>query len=118
MHRANFVSRKGVAAPTTSDTKEPAMARSLFTPADGATITPVVTLFIEALDGLTFASLEELDSYNRMDDDADDYDADAAYERHLETNEQYRWEHEQDEARAAAFGFAFDAWQDRVWSAA
>lgn len=81
------------------------MRRSLFTPADGTTITPVETLFIEELDGLTFASLEELADYRWAQyDDEDDYDPDAAYERHLETNDQYRWECDEDERRAAFFG--------------
>jgi len=33
-----------------------------------------------------------------------EYDAETAYERHLETNDQYRWEVDEDERRAAAFG--------------
>lgn len=66
-------------------------------------------LFITELDGPTFASAEELDDYRwrNASDDRSDYDAEMAYERHLETNDQYRWEHEQDELRAAAFGYGF-----------
>lgn len=96
------------------------MRPSLFTPADGTTITPAATLFIEELDGLTFATLDDLADYHAMRDEAyaqAEYDAEMAYERHLETNDQYRWEHEQDELRAASFGAAFDAWQDRLWGA-
>lgn len=32
-----------------------------------------------------------------------EYDAEMAYERHLETNDQYRWEVEEDERRAMAW---------------
>lgn len=32
-----------------------------------------------------------------------EYEIEMAYERHLETNDQYRWEVEQDELRAAAW---------------
>lgn len=81
--------------------------RSLFTPADGATVAPLATLFIEELDGLTFASLEDLLDYHASRDEAyakAEQDAEMAYERHLETNDRYRWEHEQDELRAAFFG--------------
>jgi hypothetical protein len=86
--------------------------RSLFTPADGTTIAPVTTLFTEELDGLTFGSLEELANYHfdhQAESEADDFDPDMAYERHLETNDQYRWEHEQDELRAAFFGGGYYA---------
>jgi len=39
-----------------------------------------------------------------MRDAQAEYDAEMAYERHLETNDQYRWEVEEDERRAMAWG--------------
>lgn len=96
------------------------MTLSLFTPADGTTIPALPSLFIPELDGDTFASLEALNDRHwdrQAESEADEFDPDAAYERHLETNDQYRWEVEEDERRAAALSTAFDAWQDRVWGA-
>lgn len=77
------------------------MSRSLFTPADGTTIPAVASLFIPELDGDTFESLADLADYF---DAKAEIDAETAYERHLETNDQYAWEVEQDERRAAFFG--------------
>lgn len=75
--------------------------------------------FIPELDGETFASLEALSNWH-FDRQAEaegraEQEAEMAYERHLETNDQYRWEVEEDERRAAAFNLAFDRWQDSIW---
>lgn len=78
------------------------------------------SLFIPELDGDTFATKEALADWHwdrQAELYANEFDPDAAYERHLETNDQYRWEVEEDERRAAALSAAFDAWQDRVWGA-
>jgi hypothetical protein len=82
--------------------------RSLFTPADGATVAPVASLFIEELDGVTYATAE--DAYWHSFDEADalaEIEAEMAVERALETNDRYAWECEQDELRAQAFGFGY-----------
>ena len=74
---------------------------------DAATRKARYPLFIPELDGLTFASQAELADWQwdrAAELDADEYDPDAAYERHLETNDRYRWEVEEDERRATAFG--------------
>lgn len=74
---------------------------------DAATRRRRYPLFIQELDGLTFASLAELVDWQwdrAAELDADEYDPDAAYEVFLETNDQYRWEVEEDERRAMAFG--------------
>lgn len=75
---------------------------------------PPAPLFIDELDGMTFRSRREVSEYW---DWKSEHDAEMAIERALETNDQYAWEDEQDRLRAAAFGDAFDAWQDRVWGA-
>lgn len=74
---------------------------------DAATRRRRYPLFIQELDGLTFASKEELADWQwdrAAELDANEFDPDAAYERHLETNDRYRWEVEEDERRAMAFG--------------
>lgn len=58
--------------------------------------------FVPELDGPTAPDMETVREWA---DQRDEYDAEAAYERHLETNDQYRWEHEQDELRAALHSF-------------
>lgn len=87
------------------------MSRSLFTPADGATIAPVATLFIPELDGDTYPTSEEAYwAYAETFIEADaaaEYAAELAAERALETNDRYAWEDEQDRLRAAVFGFAY-----------
>lgn len=83
------------------------MATTLFIPAlHGATVAPVATLFIPELDGQTFPSVaDSLDFMYGPDDGQADIEAEMAGERALETNDQYAWEVEQDELRAAAFAF-------------
>lgn len=74
--------------------------------------------FVPELDGETFASLKALSDWHfdrQAESEADEFDPDVAYERHLETNDRYRWEVEEDERRAAAFNLAFDRWQDSIW---
>lgn len=72
--------------------------------------------FTWVLDGVTYPTREEaaLREAERLQAEAE-IAAEEGYERHLETNDQYRWEVEQDEARAAAFAARFDAWQDSIW---
>lgn len=74
---------------------------------DAATRRRRYPLFIEELDGPTFVSQEALADWHwdrAAELDADEFDPDAAYERHLETNDRYRHEVEEDERRAMAFG--------------
>jgi len=86
-----------------------------FAPAADGSVRP--SYFVPEMDGQTFASLEALSDWHwqNMPEDPDEFDADAAYERHLETNDQYRWEVEEDERRAAAFSADFDRWQESIW---
>jgi hypothetical protein len=57
--------------------------------------------FVPELDGVTAPDRETVREWA---DQRDEYDAETAYERHLETDDRYRWEHEQDELRAAFWG--------------
>ena len=61
--------------------------------------------FIAELDGDTAPTrrLAAQWEQERLDAEAE-YDAEMAFERHLETNDQYRWEVEQDERIAAMNG--------------
>lgn len=81
--------------------------------ADG-TIRP--SYFVAELDGLTAPTVEQAFEWEaqRLDAEAE-IAAEVGYERHLETNDRYRWEVEEDERRAAAFNASFDAWQDSIW---
>jgi hypothetical protein len=77
------------------------MAASLFVPAlDGGAAPLAQTLFIPELDGDTF-TYAELEDYRwaRME-----HDAENAWLRAAETNDQYTWEEEEDRRRAAFWG--------------
>lgn len=65
-------------------------------------------LFIEELDGITGSTPQEAYELDRerMEYEAEAY-AEGAWLRAAETNDQYRWEVEEDERRAQAFGFAY-----------
>lgn len=72
--------------------------------------------FITELDGVTAPDRRTAARWEseRLDAEAE-IAAEVGYERHLETNDQYRWEVEEDERRAAAFNADFDRWQDSIW---
>lgn len=72
--------------------------------------------FIPELDGVTAPTLRLAAQweFERLDAEAE-IAAEMAVERHYETNDQYRWEVEEDERRAAALSADFDAWQDSIW---
>lgn len=70
--------------------------------ADGS-ITP--SYFVAALDGDTAPTVELAFEWERQRLDAQaECDAEMAIERAYETNDRYRWEVEEDERRAMAFG--------------
>lgn len=72
---------------------------------DAATRRRRYPLFVEELDGLTFATRDELAEWEWQNAEAEaEWAAEVGYERFLETNDRYRWEVEEDERRAMAFG--------------
>ena len=72
--------------------------------------------FIPELDGLTAPDRRTAARWAQEEADAKaEIDAEMAIERAYETNDQYRWEVEEDERRAAAFDLAFDRWQESIW---
>lgn len=82
----------------------------------GSQTTTHPDLFIEELDGVTAPTVRQAREWEWQQAEAEaEIAAEVGYERHLETNDQYRWEVEEDERRAAALSLAFDAWQDSIW---
>lgn len=72
---------------------------------DAATRRARYPLFIPELDGILATSREQALEWEEQRLQAEaEYAAEVGYERFLETNDQYRWEVEEDERRAAAFG--------------
>lgn len=72
--------------------------------------------FVAELDGVTAPTAEI--AYEWEDQRLQYQEENAAengWLRAAETNDRYAWEEEQDRQREAAFGAAFDAWQDSIW---
>jgi hypothetical protein len=72
---------------------------------DGPTVEAVDTLFAEELEGITAETVDLAQQLQQEADQAEDEcRAEMAIERAYETNDQYRWEVEEDERRASFFG--------------